>query len=76
MNGNERFEYMAELFYKETGLMAPGKESPAAFGVTDMEERQREFTKWVEIFYDELFDLHKSNSHRIENSSTCTNNDK
>lgn len=68
MNSNERFEYMAELFYKETGLMAPGKDSPAAFGVTDMDERQREFTKWVEEFFSKLFDLHESNSNCVENN--------
>lgn len=58
MNANERFEYMAKLFYKETGLMAPGKDSPAAFGVTDREERQIAWKEWVEKFYDSLFALH------------------
>ena len=68
MNVNERCEYIADLFYKETGLMAPGKDSPTEFAVTDRGERQREFKKWVGVFYSELFDLHRSNANCIENS--------
>jgi hypothetical protein len=38
MNANEAFEQEAELFYKDTGFLAPGKsESPAAVGQTDFE---------------------------------------
>ncbi len=55
MDANERFEYMAELFYKQTGHMAPGKDSPAAFGVTDREEAQEAWKEWVEHFYSDLF---------------------
>lgn len=55
MNANERFEYMADLFYKQTGFMAPGKDSPAAFGVTDDEERLKVWKSWVEGFYSDLF---------------------
>jgi hypothetical protein len=58
MNTNERFEYMADLFYKETLMMAPGKDSPAAFGVTDHEERDLAWREWLEVFYSDLFDLH------------------
>ncbi len=68
MDANEQFEYMAELFYKKTGLMAPGKDSPAAFGVTDREERQEAWKVWVNEFYRELFELHKSNANCVENS--------
>ena len=55
MNANERFEYMAELFYKQTGYIAPGKDSSAAFGVTDREKAQEVWAEWVEHFYSDLF---------------------
>ena len=55
MNANERFEYMAELFYKQTGYMAPGKDSPAAFGVTDREKSMEAWIEWTEHFYSDLF---------------------
>lgn len=64
MKANERFEYMAELFYKETGFMAPGKDSPAAFGVTDRDERDAKWKEWTEEFYNKLFELHKFYSVR------------
>lgn len=60
MDAIERFEYMAELFHKETGLMAPGKDSPAAFGATDMEERVKKWGDWTEEFYSDLFLLYKN----------------
>ncbi|MCH7938515.1 MAG: hypothetical protein IID13_02075 [Candidatus Marinimicrobia bacterium] len=56
MDANERFEYMADKFYKDTGMMAPGKDSPAAFGVTDQKERMAAWSEWCEKFYSELFD--------------------
>ena len=56
MGANERFEYMAELFYQDTGMMAPGKDSPIA---SNREERQQAWDAWVEEFYDELFILHQ-----------------
>jgi hypothetical protein len=38
MDANEAFEQEAELFYRDTGFLAPGKsESPAACGQTDFE---------------------------------------
>lgn len=55
MNANERFEYMAELFYKQTGYIAPGKDSPTALGVTDREKTQEVWKEWVEHFYSGLF---------------------
>lgn len=55
MNANERFEYMAELFYKQTGVMAPGKDSPAGFSVDSYENRQKVWAEWVEDFYSDLF---------------------
>jgi len=68
MSANERFEYMAELFYKDTGMMAPGKDSSAAFGVTDGAKRNNKWKEWVEEFYSDLFDLHKSNINCAENN--------
>ena len=68
MNANERFEYMAELFYKATGFMAPGKDSCAAFGVTDTEERDKKWKEFIEVFYSRLFKLHKSHANCIESS--------
>ena len=62
MNSNERFEYMAELFYKDTGLMAPGKDSPIACGITNREQRYEAWNEWIEKFYDGLFDLHKNDA--------------
>jgi len=56
MDTNERFEYMADKFCKETGMMAPGKDSPSAFGVTDQDERMSAWREWCEKFYSELFD--------------------
>ena len=68
MNANERFEYMAELFYKATGNMAPGKDSCAALGVTDREQVEKEWREFTEVFYSRLFKLHQSHSNCIENS--------
>lgn len=71
MNANERFEYMAELFYKETGYVAPGKDLPAALnngGYTDV-ERDNAWGEWLERFWIEMFELHKNkldNTHRSD----------
>ena len=69
MNANERFEYMAELFYKATGFMAPGKDSPAAFGVTDRDERDNKWKEWVEEFYIDMFEDHKIKTDFIKNTN-------
>lgn len=43
----ELFEREAEAFYKETGLMAPGKDiSPHAYDGVSREERQQRFDEW------------------------------
>ncbi len=68
MNANERFEYMAELFYKDTGLMAPGKNSPSACGIVSREQRDEAWNKWIDKFYIGLFNLHKSNANCCENN--------
>lgn len=63
MNANERFEYMAGIFYKETGFMAPGKDSPAGFYTE--EEQELALVKWmafVELFYRELFEMHSASN--------------
>jgi len=57
---NERFEYMAEVFYKDTGFMAPGKDAPAGFYTEEeREEGQAKWKEWTEEFYSKAFELHK-----------------
>jgi len=45
-SANERFERLAAQFYRETGLMAPGKSEPAAGIHTPYEERMEAWLKW------------------------------
>ena len=60
MNENERFEYMAELFYKETGFMAPGKDCPAGFYTEEEKEVGIATWKgWADEFYSNLFLMHR-----------------
>lgn len=54
MDTNERFEYMAAKFYKETGIMAPGKDD--CLMSHDYDERIKKWSDWLEPFYSELFD--------------------
>lgn len=69
MNEMEKYEYLADLFFKETGLMAPGKDCPAAFGGQhDERERAEKWKEWIERFYSELFVLHKSVSECASNN--------
>jgi len=69
VNANEQFEYMAELFYKETGFMAPGKDAPAGFYTEEeREEGRAKWKEWVNKFYRELFELHRSNANCCENN--------
>ena len=68
MKVNERFEYMAELFYKKTGLTAPGKDSCAAFGCRsdeEMAETEKQWRLFAESFYAELFDMHSKLNNSI-----------
>ncbi len=45
---NERFERLAEEFYRETGIFAPGKSQPVEWGETHPEkERWDAWDKWV-----------------------------
>ena len=55
MNASERFEYMAELFYKQTGVIAPGKDAQAGFSVDSYEKRLEVWSEWTERFYSDLF---------------------
>lgn len=45
-DANERYERLAEEFYRATGMLAPGKDSPAAFGTDPYERRLEAWTKW------------------------------
>ena len=66
MNANERFEYMAELFYREYAILAPGKDDPLR--LYQESERYRLWDEFKERFYSDLFELHKSNANCIENN--------
>ena len=55
MNANDRFEVMAEKFYKETGIVAPGKDCPAEFSDHSYDQRVNAWRKWAEKFYSDLF---------------------
>jgi len=48
INYTARYERHAEAFYRETGLMAPGKSVPAEMGWQDEERRHREWKLWGE----------------------------
>lgn len=43
---NTRFEAMADAFYRETGQLAPGKDSPAFS--ESFEQRQQVYKKWLD----------------------------
>ena len=69
MNVNERFEYMAELFYKDTGFMAPGKSAPPGFYTEEQkEEGDIKWKEWVEEFYIGMFEDHKIKTDFIKNN--------
>jgi hypothetical protein len=48
MGYTERFEADAELFYRETGLMAPGKSMPLEMPVSD-EARDSGWYEWTRV---------------------------
>jgi len=60
MNANERFEYMADRFYKKTGMLAPGKDCPAelARSAEDVVERDMAWREFIEDFSSSLFQTH------------------
>lgn len=41
-----RYERLAEEFYRDTGMMAPGKDAPAAMGQPDHGVRRAAFMNW------------------------------
>jgi len=50
MDANERYERLAKQFKRDTGLLAPGKDAPAAVGADpeyDTTYRQQEWDKWL-----------------------------
>ena len=47
MGPTERYEALAERFYKDTGIMAPGKDSPPGFSTATYEERIEAWEKWL-----------------------------
>jgi len=48
---NEHFERVGGLFYRETGMLRPGKDSSPHTGPSGS-ERQEEFDKWVAAKFD------------------------
>lgn len=67
MNANERFEYMAEQFYKKTGMLAPGKDDAIP---RDEEYKQEVHCKWAifaEEFYSNLFQTHADMYEFLDN---------
>jgi hypothetical protein len=44
----ERFERLAAAFYRDTGVMMPGKDAPAAGGQPDIEERRKKYDAWID----------------------------
>ena len=50
MDATERYEKLAKEFYRETGLMAPGKDAPASVAEDpeyQHEYRKQEWDKWM-----------------------------
>jgi len=44
----EAFERIAHTFYRETGVMAPGKDAPAGSSQGEPEERRAKYNLWME----------------------------
>ena len=44
----DRFERLAEAFYRDTGLLAPGKDAPAAGGQPDDDVRRERYDAWID----------------------------
>lgn len=47
-NANQRFEKLAADFRRDTGMMAPGKDQPAAMGGPSIEEREAAWRAWLD----------------------------
>ena len=46
MNPNTKYEFIAGAFYRDTGLMAPGKDDPFGGSESDFMERQKAWDNW------------------------------
>lgn len=68
MDANERFELMAEDFYNKTGMLAPGKDSPAGFYV-DSEKLAAEWFKFCSEYNDRVFSVHYEMREMLESVS-------
>lgn len=44
----ERFERLAAAFYRDTGGMMPGKDTPAAGDQPDIEESRKKYDAWID----------------------------
>ena len=44
----ERFERLAAAFYRDTGVMMPGKDTPAAGDQPDIEESRKKYDAWID----------------------------
>lgn len=52
-NRSEAWERIAELFYNQTGILAPGKDQSAALcGTPTYEERQEAYREWLDARVD------------------------
>ena len=73
MNANERFEYMAEQFYKKTGMLAPGKDCPAALARSeeDMHKTYKEWAIFTEQFHANLFQTHSDMYEMLDSWLLC-----
>lgn len=66
MNANERFEYMAEQFYRKTGMLAPGKDDPLCHGEDYLKNRIAEWYRFAEEFHANLFQTHTDMYEMLE----------
>lgn len=44
----DRFERLAEAFYRDTSILAPGKDAPAAGGQPDDDVRRERYDAWID----------------------------
>jgi hypothetical protein len=50
LDSYQRFEITAHAFHRMTGMMAPGKDVPAAAGPSDHDARDAAMREWSEKF--------------------------
>jgi hypothetical protein len=62
LDSNEEYEQLAEEFYRKTGLMAPGKDVPAAMGLQDKAET---WQKWNLFLKDKTIAGLKASNARL-----------